>query len=1161
MPPVLRQSILVVLVLLMAGVFITPPTKQLRLGKDLRGGVSLVYSVQMRPTDDAEDVLGRTIEVLKDRVDPNGVLEISMVAQGRDRIEITMPLPGEEVKALRADFEAELEELADNAIRAGDIDRALRLDGAERAPRFAELAAGRDAVSSLLETLAGLYDRGQSLRESLGEATDGGADEQTIDGLVAEVADVELEYERVREQVLATAISPDEVRRALELSSTPRRLSSGDDGEFIELPSPRARALEQLREKYPSITGEIDSVVATYDTYASQRRTLDDPADLKRLLSGAGVLSFRIALNPGQHPEESRLREEIREQGPRGVRARDAAWYKVNNIDAWYDSTQELESLFASPSEFFRARGYVAEEYAGEYYMLLWDQRGLRLTNEDGGAWEVSRSFATTDQLGRPAIGFEMNALGARLLGELTGENVGENMAVLLDGEVYTAPNLIDRISSNGQITGQFSSAELSYIIRVLSAGSLQAAVSPDPIAEFQVAPELGADNLRKGMIAGIWALGIISVFMVFYYFQFGLVAVLALSCNALLILGAMAANKAAFTLPGIAGVILTFGMAVDANVLIYERIREELRKGIDLRIATRLGYQKALSSIVDGNVTNLIVCLVLANYGTQEIKGFAITLGIGVVATMFSALVITRLIFTLAIDTAGVKKLAMLPMVVPALERALEPKVNWLRLRPVFLVVSATFVSIGIGMIAFQGSKMLDNEFLGGTQVTLSLVDKDTGEPALLERPDVEDMVHAIGDRAADGVEAGGGNNPQALIALRTAQVLAVDPQADGVTSDTFTIKTTATDRDEVLGAMLSTFSEYLEALPPVSFQGIEASTAREAPIYRVISGVLGEDADRPEYREQIDEYRGGLVVMLEGLTPAVTLDGLRERVEAMRAQPDFSAVAGRTWDVIALEGTPEAVTAAAVLVIDPNLTFFDDEESFASQVFQTEWEVVREAMQRETAPAQVQNFSPAIAASFKAQAIVAVGLSLLLITIYIWVRFGSVRYSMAALITLTHDVLIAIGLIALAEIVYDFPATAEIAAAIGVQPFKINLTLVAAFLTIIGYSLNDTIIIMDRIRENRGKLPYATTEAVNLAINQTISRTVITSGTTLVATLILYIFGGEGVRAFSYALIIGVAVGTYSSIAVAAPLVWSKRRDRTEVETEARGIAPVSS
>ncbi len=181
-------------------------------------------------------------------------------------------------------------------------------------------------------------------------------------------------------------------------------------------------------------------------------------------------------------------------------------------------------------------------------------------------------------------------------------------------------------------------------------------------------------------------------------------------------------------------------------------------------------------------------------------------------------------------------------------------------------------------------------------------------------------------------------------------------------------------------------------------------------------------------------------------------------------------------------------------------------------------------------------------MAGTFRAKAVVSVVLSLMLILIYVWVRFGSVRYSLAAITCVVHDCLICIGLIAMAEIIYTMPAAQGIVALLDIRPFKIDLNMIAALLTIIGYSLNDTIIVMDRIREVRGRMPYATDKVINQSINMTISRTVITSGTTLLAILILYIFGGEGVRGFAYAMLIGVAVGTYSSIAVAAPLVWQR-------------------
>ncbi|MBZ0173505.1 MAG: protein translocase subunit SecD, partial [Phycisphaerales bacterium] len=513
------------------------------------------------------------------------------------------------------------------------------------------------------------------------------------------------------------------------------------------------------------------------------RTSLDDPEDLKRLISAAGVPGFRIVIDPqsaatqNTHPEEARLRAELLERGPGNVRSRDARWCKINDITtfpAGPDTIEQLNAMEQNPSAFFDMRGYVCERYDGEYYVLCWDTRGMRLTRAEG-EWRIANAFQSVDDVGRPAIGFEMDPRGAAKLGEMTGPNVGNKMAVMLDEELYTAPVLNANISRSGIIEGDFTTKQINYIIQVMTAGSLSANLSAEPISQNTIAPQFGADNLRAGRTAGLWALGIVSAFMVFYYFAFGVVAVISLLFNAILILGAMSLARAAFTLPGIAGVILTFGMAVDANVLIYERVREELRGGLDLRAAVKVGYQKALSSIVDGNVTNLIVTFVLANLGTQEIKGFAITLGIGVVATLFSALIVSRIVLALAIDVGKVKKLRMLPMAAPAVERLLEPKINWMGLRYVFLVMSMIGVGTGLGMVYFQGERMLDTEFRGGTQVEFVLRDATDAERAsgvgvnadgrlTMTRADVEERVHEIAEELEE-------TDP--LRPLRNAQII----------------------------------------------------------------------------------------------------------------------------------------------------------------------------------------------------------------------------------------------------------------------------------------------------------------------------------------------------------------------------------------------------
>ncbi|MDF1869750.1 MAG: protein translocase subunit SecD [Phycisphaerales bacterium] len=1150
-----RNSIIAIVMLALAFWAANPPSQKIGLGKDLRGGASLVYSVQIDRAESASTVIPKVIEVLKKRIDPNGLYEIQIVSQGQDRIEITMPLPSEYVKELRKGFEDELANLGVASIKPDQFERVMALDADERQSEIDRMGANSPKVLELLNQAANAYDDAERLRKDLERLS---ANEATPDDILDQLADqaaiAELDYEAARDSVLDSAVSPEDVRRALEESTEQKTIRNEAADGVITLPSPRDRALTRIRDRYPDLSDQLDKVEAAYDFYSKNRNSLDDTADLKRLVQAAGVLSFRITVDPAgagtsvyTHPDENRLREKLAESGPTQAGARDARWFKLNKLESWYDSVEGYNSMIANPAAYFASRyKYVVEEYEGNYYMLCWDTRGLRMTQEDG-RWKVDSSRRTVDQLGRPAIGFSMDASGANRLGELTGPNTGSNMAVLLDDEVYTAPRLNSRISNSGIIEGDFSPEEIDYVVRVLTAGSLQAKISAEPISENTIAPDLGQDNLDAGVQAGMIALVVVSVFMVVYYLGYGLVAVLCLAANALLILGALALSRASLTLPGIAGIILTFGMAVDANVLIYERIREEINGGLDLRQAVRIGYQKALSSIVDGNVTNLIVCFVLANVGTQEIKGFAITLGIGVICTMVSALFINHLIMSALVDKIRIKKMAMLPMVIKPLERVLQPKINWIGLRWLFLIISTGYVGLGVFMIAYQGEEMLDTEFRGGTQVTMSLRHEEIGNASsprvTSTRVEIADRVHAIGEGQQD-------DSPTR--ALRAAEIIPVNPESDGITSDKFIIKTFATDRQAVGNAISAEFQDLLEAPPALTFRYSQADKSSGASVYPILSGRLGDNIARPEYRNSISEYIGGVAILVEDIEPAVTLESIESRLDITRRKSDFSDILGRNSEIIIVEGNPDAVESFVLLSLDEGLTYFDNEDAWESEIATREWDLIRAALTSSSDQLSVQNFSPAIAENFRATAFAAVLLSLLLILIYIWVRFGSVRYSAAAIIALTHDVLTAIGLIALAEIIYDHHMFTDLAQSLLIEPFKIDLNLVAAMLTIIGYSLNDSIVIMDRIRENRGKLSYASKDVVNQSINETISRTVITSGTTLFAVLILYIYGGQGVRAFSFALLVGVVIGTYSSVAVAAPLVWSRKKDNSNALRE---------
>ncbi|MBO6513638.1 MAG: protein translocase subunit SecD [Phycisphaerales bacterium] len=1146
-----RNSIIAIVMLALAFWASNPPSEKIGLGKDLRGGASLVYSVQIDRTESASQVIPQVIEVLKKRIDPNGLYEIQIVSQGQDRIEITMPLPSEFVKSYRKAFEDELDKLGVASIKADKFERVMALEPDERAQEIQRLGANSPKVLDLLNEAAQAYDDAERFRSQLEiMSLNQDTPEEIIDNLIDQAADAELAYEAARDTVLDSAVSPEDVRRALELSTEQKTIKDEANDQYIPLPSERERALTRIRERYPDLSDQLDRVIESYDVYSQNRNSLDDTSDLKRLVQAAGVLSFRITAEPSgtgnstyAHPDEQRLREKLRTSGPTQASSRDARWFKLNKLESWFDSVEGYESMIADPASYFASRyRYVVEEYEGNFYMLCWDARGLRMTQADG-RWKVESSRRSVDQLGRPAIGFTMDAAGANRLGDLTGPNTGANMAVLLDDEVYTAPRLNSRISKSGIIEGDFSPEEIDYVVRVLTAGSLQAKISAEPISENTIAPDLGQDNLDAGVRAGIIALVVVSIFMVLYYLGYGLVAVLCLSANALLILGALALSRASLTLPGIAGIILTFGMAVDANVLIYERIREEIYKGLELRQAVKVGYQKALSSIVDGNVTNLIVCFVLANVGTQEIKGFAITLGIGVICTMISALFINHLIMSTLVDKIRIKKMVMLPTVIQPLERLLKPNINWMGLRWVCLVISVCYVGLGISMIIFQGEKMLDTEFRGGTQVTMNLKHSDpndsTSDRITSTRAEIEERVKSLGEEVGED---------SSIRALRSAEIIPVDPQADGITSDKFIVKTFATDRQAVGNAISAEFQDMLDAPPALNFRYSTSEQTAGASVYPVLTARLGENIARPEYRNSIPDFVGGVAILVEDLEPTPSLESLESRLDITRRKTDFSDLLGRQSEIIILEGDPNAVRSFAYLSSTEDLTYFDNADAWESEIASREWDLIRAALTTASDQLSVQNFSPAIAENFRATAFAAVLLSLLLILIYIWVRFGSVRYSGAAIAALTHDVLTTIGLIALAEIIYDHHIFTDLAQTLLIEPFKIDLNLVAAMLTIIGYSLNDSIVIMDRIRENRGKLSYASREVINQSINETISRTVITSGTTLFAVLILYIYGGQGVRAFSFALLVGVLIGTYSSIAVAAPLVWSRKKDTSK-------------
>ena len=560
----------------------------------------------------------------------------------------------------------------------------------------------------------------------------------------------------------------------------------------------------------------------------------------------------------------------------------------------------------------------------------------------------IKSAMVVRGNLGEPEIHFTLDDKGAARFAEITRENVHQRLAIILDKELYSAPVIQTPIETgSGQITGQFDNKEAFELANVLE-NPLRAPLHI--VQSREVNPTLGKDSIRSGIRAAIYGTLAVSVFMLVYYLIAGMVANVALIANIIILLGVMCSVGTTLTLPGIAGIVLTVGMAVDANVLIYERIREETAKGKSLRGAIAAGYARAFSTIFDSHVTTLISSVILMYMGTGSIKGFGVALTIGVAASLFTALVVTRMIFDWVLDRGWLKSLPMFHLI-----RA--TKLDFMKLAKPAFIMSWLLIAIGVGYGIHRGKSALGVDFLGG-DTTIFAFTKNPGEAAVrsaLAQAGIKDPLIQF----------------QMDLSTRT-ETLRVD---------------SATDTGNNVVSVLT-------QLPSAHF--------------------------------------------------------------TMQLQDHIGATVGK----------------------------------------------------------EIQK-----------SAVVAGLLSLFGILIYVAVRY-EFSFAVGAVLAVIHDVLMTIGWYCLSG-------------------REFNATTVAAILTIIGFSTNDTIVIFDRIREDL-KLGLRGTfrEVMNQALNQTLSRTMITSGTVFLATLSLFIFGGGAINDFAFTFLIGIITGTYSSIYIASALVlwWHK-------------------
>jgi SecD/SecF fusion protein len=929
----------------------------------------------------------------------------------------------------------------------------------------------------------------------------------------------------------------------------------------------RAEAIEALKQEFPDRTEKIDKVVEAFDEYSPFKGRLDDPSDLKRMLKGAGVLEFRVLPTVG-HPEidadeMTRYVDALQTKGPKSASDNQYIWFEIENSSNWRVPTS------------------IVGQFGDKYYVLASNKENESILHSlTERKWKLERSEPGTDEMGRRAITFTLDDRGGSLFFNVTKNNPDRPLCILLDEIAISAPNIDPKkgpIGKYGSITGTFTQTEVEDMVSKLNAGSLPARLQEQPISEKSIGPLIGTDNRNQGIKAGIIGFVIVVSCMLVYYTLAGSIADMALFMNLLFVLAIMALVRATFTLPGIAGIILTIGMSVDANVLIFERIREEQQKGSSLRIAIRNGYQRAFRAIFDANLTTFITAAILFWVASEEIKGFAIVLMLGIVSSMFTALFVTRTFLDFLLSRRIIKEhLVMLQII-------RKPEINWMGLRPVFLTISILLIATGLFVFFTRDdtkNNKYDIEFTGGTSVQINLKDG-----AQLSRQAVEDRIRKVGTDlgnpalAAVNVYSIGKSELVYEITTTETNKTAVTVSFPQDSQPTVEEVTSAIEKSETeVGTELNNLMVAQDKENPALFI-ITTSQLNKTVVTDVITRALadnGAEISEPQLDEVVNNailaaFEDELQVQ-QNLRPTITkqekineelidsypelagfLGGVRitcdierastgaeieQRFKDLRFKPDMQNLYWYSYRILSSQLTPidpnEAVTSFVYLSAEPEAGFRELSEDEWARFVDNEKMKVLSAPRLQTTLPRVTQIDPSIGAESKTRALIAIILSLFAIVGYIWIRFGNLRYGLAAIAALVHDVCITLG--AVTACTYIAATLAGEKLLIG--DFKINLAMIAAFLTIIGYSLNDTIVVFDRIRENRKKAQL-NPRTITDSINQTLARTLLTSFTTFIVVLIMYIFGGAGLRGFTFAIGFGIIIGTYSSVAIAAPVL----------------------
>jgi SecD/SecF fusion protein len=985
------------------------------------------------------------------------------------------------------------------------------------------------------------------------------------------------------------------------LTSISKRVNPGGQKEI----SVRRLGNDMVEIVMPSVSGST----------AQEKQVEAD--EIRKIIRTTGALEFRIVATKRDNESLIEMAKAERKKFPAiplsPVIIKDpktgkelAKWCRVRY--------EEVDKIKGDDAAMFVGKAMVKDKQGKEVEKDVWDVLVLSPESEAYNVTGIDVRDARTgmdQQTALPDVLFSFNPAGAVKFGRVTGEHVPignfqYKLAIVLDDVLQTAPNIHSAISDSGQITGNFTQREVQEIVDIINAGSLPAALEPTPVRDMTTEATLGAETIRQSTYAMIIASIAVPLFMLVYYRFAGLVAVLVLSLNMLMLVALMILIKAPFTLPALAGLALTVGMAVDNNVLIYERLREEIAHGAALRMAIRNSFHRVGVVIIDANITHLIAATVLWSVGTEQIKGFAVTFWLGAVLSIWATMFVARVIFEVAERRRWIQRLDMMQWIG-------HTKIDFMAWFPACATFSVVITVLGLVIAMVRGRGLFDIDFTGGESV----------QTAFQQEQKIDDIRKQISAHEKDLPD----------VTVTNAH------QEDEPDDYRFIIDTSNSNREEVEGLLKTIFGEKL-----VTLKLTATPLAAEKPATKAEDNRPAKPAARPAEKgatrreEKPSEPPVDKSKQSWSELPALSLVAMAGRDAVALAEADSSATragappppqsfnpepaatAGKEAAKPAKAGAatePEAEhkpaakldSAAAdatsqqpfqatltllsrvaklkdgeVAQVDQPVRYDEDrlrkvvEQALAENnvpvdevridlnaaegvkkserwdlklaprsegknpLTAAKFQAVLDTLKREVAKLPYfpieDNIGSAVANDTRFWAVVALVSSWSLIILYLWIRFQGVAFGLAAVIALIHDVLVMLGAIAFSSYLAQIPGLAAITA---IQPFKINLPIVAAFLTIIGYSVNDTIVVFDRIREIRGKSPTLTRQMVNDATNQTLSRTVLTSFTVMLVVIILYIFGGQAVHGFAFALIIGVLTGTYSSIYVAAPiLLW---------------------